>query len=122
MKHLLLTLIFSTSLTVFSQLVDTTQPLRQFDVSKWGSPVTSTPLGPMTIQTGSVDCRLPVSTPDTLRAIILATMCRRCAAEAIQGYVVIEQGKRPVYLDCRKRALKGFKVGWGWVEVGANKQ
>lgn len=44
--------------------------------------------------------------PDTIRAIILVTMCPNCLAHARMGFVVIEQGKRPVYLDCRKQALK----------------
>jgi hypothetical protein len=35
-------------------------------------------------------------------------------AHARTGYVVISEGKRPVYLDCNKRALKLPMVGWGW--------
>jgi hypothetical protein len=57
-------------------------------------------------------------TPDTLRAIILVTLSPNGIAHARMGYVVIEQGKRPVYLDCRKRALKLPAVGWGWERVG----
>lgn len=41
-------------------------------------------------------------------------------AHAMPGYVVIEQGKRPVYLDCQKRALKLPQVGWGFREVDLN--
>lgn len=109
MKHLL-TLLFSTSLTAFSQDIDTMQPLRQFDVSKWGHVLTGV----------AVSADQYERNPDTLRAIILATMCRRCAAEAIRGYVVIEQGKRPVYLNRCKKALKGFQVGWGWELIDPN--
>jgi hypothetical protein len=59
-------------------------------------------------------------TPDTLRAIILVTLSQNGTAHARMGYVVIEQGKRPVYLDCRKRALKLPQVGWGWEKLTGN--
>lgn len=57
--------------------------------------------------------------PDTLRAILLVTLGyrRQGIAHARMGFVVICEGKRPVYLDCKKRALKWPMVGWGWVEV-----
>lgn len=122
MKHLLLLLLFSGSLSAFSQALDTTQPLRQFDASKWGQPVTSTSIGPMTLQPGTVEWRLPAPTPDTLRAICLVTLFPNGIAHARMGFVVIEQGKRPVYLDCNKRALKLPMVGWGYVEVGVNEK
>lgn len=61
-------------------------------------------------------------TPDTLRAIILVTLSPNGIAHARMGYVVIEQGKRPVYMDCRKRALKPPAVGWGWESVGGNRE
>jgi hypothetical protein len=54
------------------------------------------------------------SQPDTARAIILVTLSPSGIAHARMGYVVTEQGKRPVYLDCRKRALKWPMVGWDW--------
>lgn len=60
--------------------------------------------------------------PDTLRAIILVTLSPNDIAHARAGYVVIEQGKRPVFLDCRKRALKGSQVGWDFREVGVNEK
>lgn len=41
-------------------------------------------------------------------------------AHSRMGFVVIEQGKRPVYLDCRKRAIKWPQVGWGYEEVNPN--
>lgn len=43
-------------------------------------------------------------------------------AHARMGFVVIEPGKRPVYLDCRKRALNGSQVGWGFREVKTNRK
>lgn len=64
---------------------------------------------------------LQLPTPDTLRAIILVTTSPNGIAHARMGYVVIDQGKRPIYLDCRKRALKMPRVGWGWMEVEPNK-
>lgn len=98
---------------IFSQASDTTQPLRQFDRSAWvissqGSPTT-----------GHATISMDVIKPDTLRAIILVTLFPNGIAHARMGFVVIEQGKRPVYLDCRKKALKLPQVGWGW-EVNPN--
>lgn len=61
-------------------------------------------------------------TPDTLRAIVLVTLSPNGIAHARMGFVVIEQGKRPVYLDCQKRALKLPMVGWDWREVGVNEK
>lgn len=48
---------------------------------------------------------------DTLRAICLVTLFQNGIAHARMGFVVIEQGKRPVYLDCNKKALKLPQVG-----------
>lgn len=107
---------------IFSQVPDTTQPLKQFDASKWGQPVTSSSIGPMALQTGTVEWRLPVTTPDTLRAIVLVTLSPNGIAHSRMGFVVISEGKRPVYLDCRKKALKLPMVGWGYVEVGGNRE
>jgi hypothetical protein len=59
-------------------------------------------------------------TPDTLRAIILVTLSPNAIAHARMGFVVIEPGKRPVYLNRRKRALKWPQVGWDWREVDSN--
>lgn len=64
-KLIMFLLVYINPNAIFSQSIDTLQPLRQFDVSKWGQPVTSTSLGEMTLQTGSVEWRLPVSKPDT---------------------------------------------------------
>jgi hypothetical protein len=55
--------------------------------------------------------------PDTLRAIILVTTSPNGIAHARMGYVVIADGRKPVYLTCDKKALKLPQVGWGWVEA-----
>lgn len=110
MKHLLLSLLFSASLAAFSQ-ADTTDMYLQPDRSRW------TTYPGVLVNDELIGC---YRKPDTLRAYILVTMCRRCAAETMPGYVVICVGKRPVYLDCRKRALKWPQVGWGYVEVDPN--
>lgn len=113
MNHLLLTLVFSASLTAFSQdrpmtLMPTYEP----------KAIIIHPDGTFSLQ--YPEPKGEVITPDTLRALILATMCKRCAAEAIPGFVVIAPGKRPVYLDCRKRALKWPQVGWRYELVNPN--
>lgn len=90
MKHLLLSLIFSASLTAFSQVSQNTVTTR--DVVK----------------------------PDTIRAICLVTLFENGIAHARMGWVVIAPDKRPVFLDCRKRALKYPQVGWGFREVDPN--
>lgn len=56
--------------------------------------------------------------PDTLRAIVLVTLSPNGIAHARMGFVAISESKRPVYLDCQKKALKLPMVGWGYVEVG----
>lgn len=117
MKKLFLLFLLATSLTAFSQVPDTTVPLREYNWS--GVKPTNTDLG--VYATGrAVSMSDYIIKPDTLRAYILVTMCRRCAAEPMPGYVVIERGKRPVYLDCRKRALKGKQMGWGYEIVNPN--
>lgn len=59
-------------------------------------------------------------TPDTLRAIVLVTLSPNGIAHSRMGFVVISEGKRPVYLDCQKKALKLPQVGWDWREVNPN--
>lgn len=88
MKHLLLLLLFSGSMSAFSQ-----------DTLKRG-------------------------TPDTLRAILLVTLGYNHLgiAHARMGFVVLSEGKRPVYLDCRKKALKLPQVGWGYELVNPNEK
>lgn len=119
MKHLLLTLLFSASLAAFSQVSDTTQPLRQHDGSNLALGISAA--DGFTIELGrAITGNVTYPKPDTLRAIILVTMCRRCAAEPMPGYVVIEPGKRPVYLDRCKKALKWPQVGWGYELIDPN--
>lgn len=65
---------------------------------------------------------VPVAKPDTLRAIVLVTLSPNGIAHSRMGFVVISEGKRPVYLDCQKRALKLPMVGWGYREVGVNEK
>ena len=112
MKHLLFFFLFSGSLSCFSQVVDTTQPLRQFDVSKWGS----APSMPDGTRLGAAF----YIRPDTLRAICLVTLSPNGIAHSRMGFVVIIEGKRPVYLDCNKKALKLPQVGWDFREVNPN--
>lgn len=100
LKHLLLLMFFSGSLSCFSQ----DKPEKLY---LW-------PDGKLSV----LDPGLPIL--DTLRAICLVTLSSNGPAHARMGYVVISEGKRPVYLDCRKRALKGSQVGWDWREVNLN--
>jgi hypothetical protein len=112
MKHLILLIFFSASLSAFSQ-ADTTQ--LKFDPRLWGSPEpdeNGRTLG-MAVYLGNIK-------PDTLRAICLVTLFPNGIAHARMGFVVITQGKRPVYLDCNKKALKLPQVGWDFREVNTN--
>jgi hypothetical protein len=59
---------------------------------------------------------------DTLRAIILVTTYPNGVAHSRMGYVVIADGRKPVYLTCDKKALKLPYVGWGWVEAGEGRR
>lgn len=99
---LLLALLFSASLTGFSQ--DTAEKQYLWPDGKWSV----------------LDPGPPITNPDTLRAICLVTLFHNGIAHARMGFVVIEHGKRPVYLDCRKRALKLPQVGWGYEIVNPN--
>lgn len=109
-KFFTLFLLLSTSLTAFSQVSYNAICHHNTPACRCGS-------GEVVVK-DTVNRR----TPDTLRAIILVTMCPNCLAHARMGFVVICEGKRPVYLDCRKRALKGRQMGWGWVEVNPNEK
>jgi hypothetical protein len=104
MKKLLLFFLFSGCLDSFSQ--DKPEKLYLWPDGKWS-----------VLDPGPA---LPPATPDTLRAICLVTLFPNGIAHSRMGFVVIEQGKRPVYLDCRKKALKLPQVGWDFREV--NKQ
>lgn len=116
MKRLILIWLFSASLTAFSQNIDSTTKLRQFN--RPDNP-TNSDFGGYT--TGrAISMSDFIIKPDTLRASILVTLSPNGIAHARMGFVVVQQGKRPVYLDCRKRALKLPQVGWGYVEVNPN--
>jgi len=99
MKKLLLIWIFSGSLDSFSQVPDTTVPLREYNWTIREAPK-----------------------PDTLRAVILVTTSPNGIAHSRMGYVVITDGRKPVYLTCDKKALKLPQVGWGWVEAGEGRR
>ena len=102
MKHLLLFFLFSGSLDGFSQLPDTVQ--RQFDISKFGSPITSSSKGAQTIQVGTVEWRLPIK-PDTLRCTLIVYYDRGPAfLHTKPGYVV--RGEHEVFLDDKKKIIK----------------
>lgn len=113
-KFFTLALLLSTS-TAFSQVADSTIALREYNWST-AKPTSEPFFSGVAISENDLNRRKP----DTVRAIILATMCRKCAAEPIQGYVVITPGKPVVYLDRCKRALKWPQVGWDWREVKTN--
>lgn len=112
-KFFTIFLLFSASLTAFSQSIpldDMAPNTTQYILGKNGD-------GDTLRYHIRLEDRVK---PDTLRALILASMCRKCAAEPMPGYVVIERYKRPVYLDCRKRALRWPQVGWDFREVDLN--
>jgi hypothetical protein len=112
---LTLAILFSASLSCFSQEADTTQPLREYN---WSG---ATSMRLYHNPDGSFEFRYPDAIPDTLRAICLVTLHENGIAAARKGFVVIAQGKRPVYLDCNKKALKLPQVGWDFREVDPNK-
>jgi hypothetical protein len=108
MKHLLFLFIFSGSLDGFSQVVSTTQPLRQFDVTKLPICYHNTP-----------DCRCNSGTvvqfgepaPDTLRATLIVYYDNSPAIlHTKPGFVVRQTGKDEVYLDDRKKVIKNLEV------------
>lgn len=105
MKHLLLLILFSASLSAFSQersaFDNVTPRLSDHAVTLEVKPAIYSK-----------------AYPDTLRAITLVTLFENGIARARMGYVVICEGKRPVYLDDRKRAIKWPMVGWDFREVG----
>lgn len=106
MKHLLLFILFSGSLDSFSQDTKTLEY----------------PPKPVIIERYKI-VQVPLeSKPDTLRAIVLVTLSPNGIAHARMGFVVISEGKRPVYLDCQKKALKLPQVGWDFKEVGVNEK
>lgn len=128
-KKLLLIWFFSGSLDSFSQAPDTAiQKAIPDNIRKWIDAVKAAPLPehyttlevkPSIGWTGEA---ITPPKPDTLRAIVLVTLSPNGIAHSRMGFVVIEQGKRPVYLDCRKKALKLPHVGWDCRIVNPNEQ
>lgn len=115
-KFFTLLIFLSAPLTTFSQNIDSTTKLRQFN--RPDNP-TNSDFGGYT--TGrAISMSDFIIKPDTVRAICLVTLFENGIAHARMGFAVIETGKRPVYLDCRKRALKGSQMGWGFREVDVN--
>lgn len=103
MKKLLLIWIFSGSLDSFSQEAKTLEyPTKPIIIDRYNF----VPVAP--------------PTPDTLRAILLVTLRENGPAVARMGFVVISEGKRPVYLDCQKKALKLPQVGWNYQVIDPN--
>lgn len=100
MKQLLLFFLFSCSLDSFSQ--DKPEKMYLWPDGKYSvlDP------GPW-----------PVSQPDTLRAIMLVTM-HHGVAHARMGFVIVQPGKKVIYLNCRKRPLRCPVMGWGYEVVG----
>jgi hypothetical protein len=119
MKHLTLLLILSASLAAFSQArIDTVHIGALKLIGRNDRLYNHIAIGQAI--GGLYTTTQDISTPDTLRAICLVTLFQNGISLARMGFVVIEHGKRPVYLDCRKRALKLPQVGWGYEVVGAN--
>lgn len=117
MKKLLLLFLFSGSLDGFSQ-VNADSLLKKVDdliarCKKMGAEMDE-------YEKNNLGDIGGVVKPDTLRAIVLVTLFQNGPAHARMGYVVIQDGRKPVYLDCNKKALKLPQVGWGWEVVDSN--
>lgn len=138
MKHLLLFFLFSGSLDSFSQSIpveqmapNTVQYIHgrngdgdtiryNVQMSRKPNEIDAIYLHDLGLRCNCSNCQ--PTQPDTLRAICLVTLSPNGIAHARMGFVVIEQGKRPVYLDCRKKALKLPMAGWDFREVGVNEK
>lgn len=100
MKHLLLFFLFSGSLDGFSQVPDTTQPLRQFGTKGW-----SIKLPDSSIKVLTMADFYPKPKPDTLRCTLIVYYDNGPAIlHTKPGFVV--RGEREIYLDDRKRVIK----------------
>jgi hypothetical protein len=115
MKKLIMFLLVHVSPNaIFSQVVDTTQPIRAFDASKWGSPVTSSSPAPITFQTGTVEWRHPMNADTACEWMHLSirdvgfVIARKALAVRVNGYCVKHL----------KSDGKPFPVHWrvGWCE------
>lgn len=102
MKHLLLFFLFTCSLKSFSQ----EKPEKMY---LW-------PDGKYSVLDPGP---WPISQPDTLRALMLVTLSHKFhgVAHARMGFVVVQPGRKTVYLDCWKRPLKFPAMGWGYEVV-----
>lgn len=94
MKHILLLLLFSGSLSAFSQAADTKAPLREYN---WSGPQ-------------------PVVKPDTLRAIVLVTYTtqRWGIAHARDGFVVVKSGEVIAFFTDKMECFPPDTELWGW--------
>lgn len=124
MKKLLLLSLFSGSLDGFSQVKAVTLPgqgdvFQQAELKATMNAICYHNTLTCRCGSGEVTSRGVVK-PDTLRAIVLVTLFPNGVAHSRMGFVVIQDGKRPVYLDCRKKALKMPQVGWGYEIVNPN--
>ena len=99
MKHLLLFFLFSGSLDSFSQSVDTTQPLRQFDADRWGISASDSSV--------RILMKADFYQPDTLRATLIVYHDGAASlVHTMPGFVVRQYGKDEIYLDDRMRLVK----------------
>lgn len=115
-KLLILLLVHISPNAIFSQVADSTIPLREYNWS------TTKPTSDQFFDPGLYGFKVSMPAPDTSRAIILVTLSPNGIAHARMGWVVIQPGKPVIYLDCRKRALKWPQVGWDWREVGGKEK
>jgi len=133
MKHILLFFLFSGSLDSFCQVRSVQDLVEDFKKGKsfaatLGSDTSKKTMflvgGKLIYHSNEHTSELNIA-PDTMRAIILVTLSAErfnlSNAHARVGYVVLQAGKEPMYLDCRKTPLKLPQVGWGYKILGGEK-
>lgn len=99
MKHLILIFLFSGSLDSFSQQLPGELPKSEYTLEV--KPATGY----------LVECCKMITKPDTLRATLIVYFDRGPAIlHTKPGFVVRQFGKDEVYLDDRKRVIKGLEV------------
>lgn len=112
MKKILFFLLFSASLTTFSQAPDTTQPLNQFDIIKWGYPITDS------VKVGTVDIKtwtFHENKADTVRATLIVYYDSGPAIlHTKPGYVLFKGWSIDGYLDDKKRVIKAPWEVWSY--------
>lgn len=103
MKKLLLHLLFSASLNSFSQAPDTTQPLNQFSIIKFGDTIQSgSMIGTIDTKTWALHYKF-----DTLRATLIVYYDSGPAIlHTKPGFVVTKGWSIDGYLDDKKRVIK----------------